>query len=385
MIDVEEELCARYLSAAAALARGEIDNARRDFELIVMEAPRFAPAWDGLASCWDADGQLKKAGEFYRKAIKLDGRNWRSRLNWGVALHRAGELKEACRWLRTAAAIAPEARCIPYRLGTCQLDAGDYDEALRSFRRALQCPEREVSDTELYLHIGRAELERGDLDAADEAYQKACLFSPDNATVYYQWAQLCVRQGDPENAERLALRARGLDRRSLQTLLLLVNLAVDSGRWPVAQARIEEIGTMPGGERLATALLADIAFRQGDTEAARELALQTLKMPGAPSAHGVDSALATLRELHGLRGRCQGFRLVVEVDCGGEVYFRPYVILAEDEDQARWFVAELQDALDGNPWRISETETFVHDGEALAGVYQLLLTRVLFQREEVYF
>ena len=385
MIDIEEELCARYLTAAAALARGEVDNARRDFELLTMEAPRFAPAWDGLAGCWDADGQLKKAGEFYRKAIKLDGRSWRSRFNLGLALPRAGELKEACRWLRTAAAIAPDTRCIHFRLGVCQLDAGEYEDALRTFRRALQCPEREVSDTELYLHIGRAELELGELDAADEAYQKACLFSPDNATVFYQWALLCVKQGDPENAERLALRARGLDRRSLQTLLLLVNLAVDSGRWPVAQGRIEEIGTLPGGERLATALLADIALRKGDTESARELALQTLSMQGAPSAHGVDLALAALRELHALRGRCQGFRLVVEVDCGSQVYFRPYVVLAEDEDQARWFVAELQDALDGNGWRITETETFAHDGEALAGVYQLLLTRVLFQREEVFF
>jgi tetratricopeptide (TPR) repeat protein len=385
MIDVEEEICGRYLAAAAALARGDVETARRDFELLVLEAPRFAPAWDGLAGCWDAEGDLKKAGEYYRRAIRLDSRNWRSRLNWGSALHRAGEIKEACKWLRGAASLAPEERCIHHRLGSCHFDLGDYDEALRCYRRALECPEREITDSELYLSIGAAEMERGDLDAADEAYQKACLFAPDNPVVYHQWAVLCARQGDVENAERLAQRAVGLDRRSLRSLLLLVDLAVESGRWPDARSRIEEVGRCPGGERLATALLADLARRSGDIAAARELALKALGMDGPPSDQAVDTALATLRELNQIRTRCRGFRLVVEVDCGMQVYFRPYVVLAENLEQARWFVAELQDALDTHPWGIAETELFEHEGEALAGIYQLLLTRVLFPREEACF
>jgi tetratricopeptide (TPR) repeat protein len=385
MIEVEEDLCARYVAAASSLGRGDVDNARRDFELLVLEAPRFAPGWDGLARCWDAEGNLEKAGDFYRRAIRLDNRNWRSRYNYGVSLHRSGELREAGRWLRAAAHIAPQERSIHQRMGNCCFDAGEFEEALRHFRQALQCPEADVSDAELYLDIGKTEVERADLDAADQAYQKACMFAPDDPNVYYQWAMLCVRQGDLDNAVRLANRAKALDRNSLRTLLLLVNLAVDSGRWPDAQARIEEISALKGGERLATALLADIARRQGDRESARELALQALAMSGPPSDQAVDTALATIRELHGLQGPCNGFRLVVETDCGAQVYFRPYVVLAEDEDQARWFVAELQDALDQHPWRIAETETFDHDGDALAGVYQLLLARVLFQREEVYF
>jgi hypothetical protein len=69
------------------------------------------------------------------------------------------------------------------------------------------------------------------------------------------------------------------------------------------------------------------------------------------------------------------------VTTGAHTYYRPYVVLAEDEDQARWFVAVLQDALDECPWVINETEEFAHQGEALPGVYQVLLTRVLFPRE----
>ena len=44
----EDDLCYRYLQAAAALERGDIDAARRGFQTLVMDEPRFAPAWDGL-------------------------------------------------------------------------------------------------------------------------------------------------------------------------------------------------------------------------------------------------------------------------------------------------------------------------------------------------
>src|SRR5687768_8964488 len=95
----EEDLCYRYLGATAALEHGEVEVARRDFERILMDLPKFAPAWDGLGRCFDAEGDLKRAGEAYRKAVRCDRQNWRSRYNWAVALHRAGDLREAIRWL----------------------------------------------------------------------------------------------------------------------------------------------------------------------------------------------------------------------------------------------------------------------------------------------
>src|SRR5690349_20383816 len=119
----EEDLTHRYLGAAAALDRGDVEAARRGFELILLDLPRFGPAWDGLGRCHDAEGDLEKAGQCYRKAARLDRQNWRSRYNWGVALHRAGELREAARWLRSAARIAPHERLIYHRLGRCHFDA----------------------------------------------------------------------------------------------------------------------------------------------------------------------------------------------------------------------------------------------------------------------
>ncbi|HEU4752874.1 MAG TPA: tetratricopeptide repeat protein [Armatimonadota bacterium] len=378
----EEDLCYRYLQAAAALERGEVDAARRAFQVLLLDEPRFAPAWDGLGGCFDLEGNLEKAGEAYRKAIRLDRMNWRSRLNWGLALQRAGELKEAVRWLKDAARIAPAERRPLQAIGDCYAALGEWAEALRWLRRALEQPERDVSDAELYVRIGSAEAEQANWQAADEAYSKACLLSPEDPEVFYHWALTTARSGDPENAQRLGGRAQALDPRSLRYRMFLIELAADQGDWPGAQSRIDALSRLPGTERLRAALSGELKRRQNEAEAARRLALQALSMEGPPSDQAVDSALATLRRLRGITATCRGFRLLVEADCGAEAYYRPFVVLAEDEDQARWFVAELQDALDACPWRICEADEFTHQGEALAGVYQVLLTSVLFPKDE---
>lgn len=381
MESIEEELGTRYLGASAAVERGETERARRDFEIILLDAPRFAPAWDGLGCCYEAEGDLSKAGECFRKAIQLDRGNWRSRYNWGAALHRAGELRKACRWLGEAARVAPAERRILQRLGLCYFDLGQYEDALAWYRRALDQPERDISDTDLYVRIGDAEAEVGNFEAADKAYERACLFSPDDPMIFYNWALLAVRREEPGEAERLAVRARALDPRSLRHRMLLIDLALDAARWDAARTRIEELEELAGTGRLQQALRAELARRMGDGESARRLALASLAMDGPPSDLAVESVLGTLRHLRGLVAPCRGYRLLIEVENGDQIYYRPYVVLAETEEQARWFAAELQDSLDPSPWRIVETEHFPHEGETLAGVCQVLLTRVLFPRD----
>lgn len=381
MSSADEELAARYFRATAALERGETETARREFEVLLLDVPRFAAAWDGLGGCFDREGDLRRAGECYRKAMRLDRRGWRSRYNWGAVLHRAGNLAEARRWLQEALRLAPTERRIHQRLGQCHFDAGKFDRALACFQRALEQPENDIRDAELWVSIGSAHLEAGDLSEAEDAYSRACLLSPDDPDVLFNWALVAARQGDEPAAERLALRARGLERNSHRATVFLVELALDAGRWDAAEGRLRELEQSPGAQRLARALRAERALRIGDHQAARELALQTLQLDGSPADQAVDRALATLRTLSGRRKAVRGYRLLVEALHGECSYFRPYVVLAEDPLEARDYVAALQNALDPSPWSVVEEERFVHDGEAVSGVYHLLLTRVLFPRE----
>jgi Tfp pilus assembly protein PilF len=371
-----------YLTAVAALERGDTERARRLFELILLDDPRFAPAWDGIAGCHEADGDLERAGDCYARAMRLDRNGWRSRYNWGAALHRAGELDEACRWLREAARRAPKERLIAYRMGQCCFDVGDFDEAVSQYHKALEMEERAVTDTEILIALGDAEAERGELEAADRAYERACLLSPDDARVFYRWALLSARAEEVDAAERLAYRAVCLDPRSVLYRQFRLGLALDRGDIRGAEQQIDELASLPDTGRLVLALRAEVARRAGAAEAARELALETLRLAGPPSDQAVDRALSTLRELLGVEAPCRAYRILMEVEAGTQSYFRPFVVLAEDERGARELAIELQEALDPNPWRIAESESFPHDGsKCLVGVYQLLLTRVLFDRE----
>jgi Tfp pilus assembly protein PilF len=381
MPEAEEDLGLRYLAVDAALHRGEIERACREAELLLMDAPNFAPAWDALATCRAEQGDLERAGDCYRKAMRLDRRSWRIRYNWGLALHRAGALRDACRWLREAARMGPEERVVFRMLGLCHSDLSQYDEALRCFRKALELPEGEVLDSELYVRIGIAEVQREDLEAAEAAFERACLLAPDHPDVYFHWAEALARRGDLDDARRLARRARALEPKSSRSTLLLYRLALEAGEREDAERWIGALQERPETERLALALRAELALETGDREGARHWSLETLRHEGAASDPAVDRGLAVLRQLTGTVTHCDGYRLLIEAICGESSYFRPYVVLAESEERAREIVGELQEALDDCPWEVAEVETFRQPGEALTGVYNVMLSRVMFQRE----
>lgn len=379
-MEPEDELEQRFFRAQAALERGNWPGARRDFEILVLDAPGFAPAWDGLGRCHAAEDNLPQAEECFRRAVRADRGSWAARYHWGQALQAAGRVRDAARLYREALRIAPEERCLHYAMGQVYLELGEPREALFSLRAALEKRERGVSDAEVYIAIGGAEAERGDLQAADEAFQQACLLEPNNPRVLLKWATLSLRAGDLPGAERLARRAEALDHRSFRPRTLLAALAWERRDWAAADAAITGVEAMPQGARLAAALEAETARRRGDPERAREKALEVLRLEGSAEDGAVSRALATLRALREPAEGLQGFRLVLEVDWGTQVYYRRFVALAPDEPSAAWYAAEVQDSLDGAPWRVAEIESFDHEDPAAPGIYELSLGRALFPK-----
>jgi len=57
------------------LSKGNVDAARRVFELNAESYPLSANAWDSLAEAWAAAGDRGKAISFYRKSLELDPGN----------------------------------------------------------------------------------------------------------------------------------------------------------------------------------------------------------------------------------------------------------------------------------------------------------------------
>jgi Tfp pilus assembly protein PilF len=360
-----ESLEALLAAANAALERGQAERARRLFEILTLDHPYLAPAWDGLARAHAAEGNPQAAGACFRRAARLDPRAWAPRLNYGLALEQAGRPREALRWLRAAAAVAPGERRVLRELARCQALAGQARPALRTLRAALAQPEGAVADADLHLAIANLESQQGELAAADRAYEQACLLRPGDAEILYHWAVLSARAGDPESADSLAAQVQRLEPAGVRGWLLRVRLAWDLAAWATVETLLAAAPQQPG---LTEAVRAETSRLRAHRKAAREGALAALRA-GATGA-AADLALETLRELRGMRGVARGFRLVLETDGGDWNAYRTVVALAEDAGQAAWFVAEIQEALAEPPAAVSEMETFTADGGALLGVYQ---------------
>ncbi|MBM3457955.1 MAG: tetratricopeptide repeat protein, partial [Armatimonadetes bacterium] len=241
MLSPEDEFLQRYQAGAAALDRGDWERARREFERLTLDLPEFAPAWDGLGRALDGLGDLTRAGRCFRRSSRLDRGSWQSRYHWGTALYRAGDLLQSRRWLRAATRLGPAERANHHRLGLCLADLGDLTGALRSFHRALECPENGIADARLWVCIGDGERDRGEYDQADAAFQRACLLAPSDPVVYHHWALLARRREAWDEAEQLARRARALERDGFRALVLLVELALERSDWSAAEVRIGEL------------------------------------------------------------------------------------------------------------------------------------------------
>ena len=381
-LTADEELLERYVAARRLLDGGDSIHARREFESLTFDAPGFSAAWDGLGGCWEAEGELKRAFESYRRAIRVDRRNWRSRYNLGLALQRSGDLHGAMRWFRDAIKIAPKQRCLYLELGRCFAERGDCRSAIRTFEAALRQPEDDISDAEILKQIARAHSANSDHAAAEAAFERSCLLQPSDPDLYYHWAVAAAAAANLDDAERLAVRAAALERGGHRAALLRVTLAIDSGDETTARVRIDELAARPGAGRLAAALRAELAYRLNRRQEAQQRAYEVLRQPGDPADAAVDRALTLLRELRGREERCQGYRLVLEVHTLEGCYFRPYMVLAASEDEAVECAAEVQEALDSCPWVVAEKHMFPHRERTLVGVYQVLLTRVLFPHSE---
>jgi len=361
-----DDLERRLAEADAALARGDRERARRLFEVLTLDFPRLAPAWDGLARCHAADGALDRAAPCFRRAAALDGGAWAPRLHFGLALEQSGRTGEALRWLRAAARVAPRERRVLRELARCEALAGAPEDALRTLRRALRAPEGDVPDADLHLAVARLQSQRGELAAAEEACGQAGLLRPNDPEILYQWALLAARSGDAALADRLAARVQSLEPGGLRGRLLRVRLAWDAGDWDAAAALVAPPSGEPG---LEAAVTAETDRRRGRRKEARAAALAALAEGAGPTA--ADLALETLRELRAMRGAARGFRLVVETDGGDWTAYRPCVVLAEDADQARWFLGEVLEAADPHPTVVVEEESFPAATDSLLGVYQL--------------
>ncbi len=96
-----------YDQAVTLYQRGDFHNAAAAFTGLLQQAPRFAPAHNGLGLCFHATGNTHKALERFEAAAQCDRFFAPAHINRGMALRDLGRLQDALACLEKAVALDP--------------------------------------------------------------------------------------------------------------------------------------------------------------------------------------------------------------------------------------------------------------------------------------
>lgn len=130
-----EEIGTRYDSLAA------LQQARSVIEPLLTKPPIGASAWQLAALVWQSLDELPRSEEAWRQALSLNPNDPKSQNNLAYVLLREGgeqRLAEAQRLASAAVAAAPSVSTFYDTLARIQLQQGNRDAALKSFRTGLE-------------------------------------------------------------------------------------------------------------------------------------------------------------------------------------------------------------------------------------------------------
>lgn len=195
--------------AAQYIKEGKLDAAKRQLETAFSANAQYAPAYDMMGVLLQTEGSavnLRRADEYFRRAIALDGSFMPARNNYGVYLAQMGNHQQAIAQFEIAgAALGYEGRTRALEnLGMSYNKVGDTNRAKQAFIRAI--------DTGTGSAIARIELihillDEGNTLLAKQLYDELLVMSAGRklpAEILLQGVRIAHLQHNRTQAQRLS-------------------------------------------------------------------------------------------------------------------------------------------------------------------------------------
>ncbi|HZO83067.1 MAG TPA: tetratricopeptide repeat protein [Candidatus Binataceae bacterium] len=141
---------------------------------------------------------------------------------------------EAARLHRELLVKRPDDALVHYHLGYAYGMLGDRAGELREYREALALG---LTNWDLFLNLGLAELDHGDLNAARDALQMAVLAGPGHPEAHFNLGLVYERQGMLARAQQQILASLVLDPSQLDARNMLAVIAARRGDYADAAAQ----------------------------------------------------------------------------------------------------------------------------------------------------
>jgi tetratricopeptide (TPR) repeat protein len=191
-----------------------------------------------LGQTQEASGDIEKAIPAMHRAVQLDSKNEAYRFRYGMMLTDTKAPGAAVIRLQEALKEFPDSPRLWFALGFAQYQYTKYQDAAKSFQRALQL-QPTMAASLAYLGIVNVALDN--VPQAIEYYQRALQIEDHLAVLDYLTAEAYLKLSPPNDAQAEAhlKRALKLDPKLSQARVDLGKLYFGSGRLPEAAAELE--------------------------------------------------------------------------------------------------------------------------------------------------
>lgn len=194
-------------AASEYLKVNDTENALRHIEAVLELDDDYAPAHQGLALIYVTEGQLDKAEQSFKRALRLDPSLSKARNNYSSLLFKQERYEEAARMLEYAVKdIGYDNRAKAMEnLGVCYIQLKEYDKAIDIFQRALRMNPRMPRS---HLELAEIYQKQGEYKTAIryvQSFQKITKPSPRSLLLGVQIAQK-LNDVDAKASYEVALR-----------------------------------------------------------------------------------------------------------------------------------------------------------------------------------
>jgi len=160
--------------STAYIGQGNIERARQHLDRALELEPNSPSALAAQGLVYHSDGDPELAEKSFRRAISEDGGYTRARVYYGAFLYSKGRFEEARDQFRAASRDTDykDRSSVFYNLGMTQERLGQQDEAVGSYRRAVELSR---GDARSLLSLSRVMVETGDIAGAARYYDRLLL------------------------------------------------------------------------------------------------------------------------------------------------------------------------------------------------------------------
>jgi predicted O-linked N-acetylglucosamine transferase (SPINDLY family) len=235
---------ARRLQAATALlARGQVETAAGECQMLLMADPQDPDARHLYGRCLAALGRFGEAVPEFRRALAVRGDHWAALVDLGVTYALLGNHSDARQVLNRARLLDARPAELHFALGLSQLGLNELQAAEASFRAAItRNPRFALAQNNLGVVLDRG----GRLREAIVSFQQALAIQPDLAEAHRNLGDALFRLGQPREAAEAFARQVTLQPRDATAHAALGTTRLAAGEFEAAARSLEHSLALDG-------------------------------------------------------------------------------------------------------------------------------------------